>query len=244
MRLFAIADLHLPGGQDKPMDVFGSQWDGHFEKIAADWRERVSEEDLVLLPGDLSWALSFEDALPDLSAVFALPGKKALLRGNHDYWWPSVSRLRAAVPENVFVLQNDALDFPDFVVAGSRGWVIPRPGSKGGQDEKLYKRELVRLELSLKHARAVAPDKPLLAMLHYPPTQEEGRESGFTELLEAYGARACFYGHLHGASLKEAFNGEMGGVLYRNVSSDGLGFKLYEADLSTLLALPEAGAEA
>lgn len=241
MRLFAIADLHLPGGQDKPMAVFGDHWEGHFERISADWRARVAQEDVVLLPGDLSWAMSLEAAKEDLEAVFALPGQKVLLRGNHDYWWPSVSRLRALAPAGVWVVQNDALAFEGFVLAGSRGWQIPKAGKTCAQDEKIYKRELLRLELSLKDARKKAPDSPLICMLHYPPLLVDGQASGFTQLLEAYAARACVYGHLHGEALRGAFNGVHNGILYKNASCDGLGFRLLELD-ATLLH-PQSAAE-
>ncbi|MDR3086236.1 MAG: metallophosphoesterase [Christensenellaceae bacterium] len=228
MRLFAVGDLHLPGSQNKPMDVFGGHWEGHFGKIAEDWAQKVGEDDLVLLPGDLSWAMSFEDALPDLQAIFALPGQKVLLRGNHDYWWPAISRLRAVLPPNAYVLQNDAAPVGGYVVAGSRGWIIPREGRGDKQDEKIYQRELMRLELSLKDAQKKAAGRPIVGMLHYPPSLEGGEKTGFTELFSAYGVKAAVYGHLHAEGLAGAFNGPIGGVHYQNVSCDGLGFKLKE----------------
>ena len=157
MRLFAIGDLHLPGGDDKPMDVFDPGWNGHFFRISEDWRERVSPEDTVLIPGDISWALQLGNALPDLQAIGELPGRKILLKGNHDYWWTSLSRVRAALPEGMQVLQYDAIDLGDIVICGSRGWNQPTEDTPlEKEDEKIYLRELQRLELSLQAATGKA----------------------------------------------------------------------------------------
>ena len=123
MTLFAIGDLHLPGGEEKPMDIFGDHWENHFEHIAADWRARVKDGDVVLIPGDISWAMQLERAVPDLQKIGALPGRKVLIKGNHDYWWNSVSKLRRVLPEGMSALQHDALDMGDFVVCGTRGWI-------------------------------------------------------------------------------------------------------------------------
>ena len=125
MRLFAIADLHLPGGANKPMDVFGKHWEGHFEKICDSWRENVSGEDIVLLPGDLSWAMQLEEAMGDLARIGTLPGRKVLLRGNHDYWWGSIGKLRERLPGGMYAIQNDAVALDGLTVAGSRGWTHP-----------------------------------------------------------------------------------------------------------------------
>ncbi len=222
-RLFAIADLHLQGGGDKPMDVFGAHWTGHFAHICEDWRLRVRPCDLVLVPGDISWAMTLEEALPDIRDIGALPGRKLLLRGNHDYWWSSLSRLRAALPEGMHALQNDAFAFSGCVIAGARGWICE---SADEQDRKIYLREAQRLELSLKEARRIAPHGRLIAMMHYPPVNERGEDTLFTALLEAYGATDCVYGHLHGAALRGAFSGRRGPVRYRCVSCDCLGFAL------------------
>ena len=152
MKIFAIADLHLPGGDVKPMDVFGAHWENHFERISEDWRARVTEEDVVLLPGDTSWAMQLRDALPDLERIAALPGRKILLRGNHDYWWSSLARLRAALPEGFYALQNDALLLSGTLFAGTRGWLC---ACDDPQDRKIHEREVQRLALSLKGAQAV-----------------------------------------------------------------------------------------
>ena len=168
MKIFAVADLHLPGGTNKTMDVFGKQWEGHFDRIRASWTEQVGEDDTVLLPGDLSWAMQMKDALEDLAEVGRLPGRKILLRGNHDYWWGSVTRLREALPKNMFALQNDALRLGDTVFCGSRGWTHPAgDGREDAENRRIYERELIRLEMSLeageKTGRQDDRDDPLSA---------------------------------------------------------------------------------
>ena len=212
------------------MDIFGPHWERHFERVSEDWRARVRPEDIVLLPGDLSWAMYLEDAMDDLNAIAALPGRKILLRGNHDYWWSAIGRVRRALPEGMYALQNDALALDGLLFAGSRGWTLPGSTGATADDERLYERERMRLEMSLRAARALDPDAPIIAMMHYPPLTAE--QTGFSDLLERYGVSDCVYGHLHGAGLGGAFRGERNGVVYHQVSCDGLGF--------ALLALKEA----
>ena len=226
MAVFAISDLHLPGGDIKPMDVFGEHWSGHFEKISADWRGKVGAEDLVLLPGDLSWAMSLSDARADLEAIGALPGRKVILRGNHDYWWSGIGRVRDALPEGMFAVQNDSLALNGRVVCGTRGWTLPGPQTPP-EDVKIYRRELLRLELTLKDAQRHAGEGPILCMMHYPPLYDSLRDTEFVDLLEQYGVQDLVYGHLHGASLKGAFRGEYRGIRFHQVSCDGLDFKMY-----------------
>lgn len=224
MAVYAISDLHLPA-REKPMDIFGEHWANHFEKISEDWRARVSEGDIVLLPGDLTWAMHLEEALEDLQRIGALPGRKLILRGNHDYWWSAIGRVRRSLPEGMFAIQNDFLMLDGLVFAGSRGWIIPVGDSADAGDVKIFQRERVRLEMSLRSARSKAPDAPLIVMMHYPPLIDAAR--GFADLLEEYGVRDCVYGHLHGAGLHGAIRGERNGVRYHQVSCDGLGFRLY-----------------
>ena len=235
MRVFAIGDLHLPGSQGKPMDVFGAHWERHFEKICEDWRARVLPEDVVLLPGDLSWAMTLEEAAQDIAAICALPGQKLLLRGNHDYWWSSLTRVRALLPEGNYALQNDARVLQGIAFAGTRGWTIAAPASSA-QDLKIYRREVLRLELSLQDAARKGPGLPIVAMLHYPPFNERQEDSEFTQLLERYGVCHCVYGHLHAEGLRGAFSGERNGVVYHQVSCDGLGFRLREIAQGEALA--------
>ena len=229
MAVFAIGDLHLPGGDDKPMNVFGPQWEGHFERIRADWRARVGAEDVVLIPGDISWAMQVEQALPDLRAIAELPGRKVLLRGNHDYWWCGISRLRELLPEGMYAVQNDALLLGDVAVCGTRGWTLPAPGGSP-EDEKIYSRELQRMEMSLERAEKLRRGR-LIVMCHYPPLGGGGAETRLSRLLEKYRPDDVVYGHLHGASLRGAVTGCIHGIRYHCVSCDGLDFRVY--------ALPE-----
>ncbi|MBR0135736.1 MAG: metallophosphoesterase [Clostridia bacterium] len=225
MKIYAIADLHMDGGAGKPMDVFGANWAGHRGRIFGSWQKLVNEGDAVLIPGDISWAMHFCDALPDLNALSELPGVKVLLRGNHDYWWGSLSKMRAALPENVKLIQNDACDIGPAVIAGSRGWLLPTDPEFSTDDKKIYERELIRLELSLSAAKRAAGEKPIIAMLHFPPAMRDARPTGFTELLEKYGAARCLYGHLHGSLAWDVgFRGELNGIQYELCSADSLGF--------------------
>ncbi|MDR0840725.1 MAG: metallophosphoesterase [Christensenellaceae bacterium] len=222
MKLFALGDLHLSQGCAKPMDIFGANWDGHADRIAGAWERLVGPEDVVLIPGDISWAMHMQQAAYDLELIARLPGRKVLLRGNHDYWWDSLAKVRAALPAGMYALQNDSLSFGGIAIAGTRGWVCP--GSAlfdAARDQKLYQRELMRLELSLK---AMEQGQRRVCMLHYPPFNERRQQSGFTELLEAHGVERVIYGHLHGKSCKNAFEGERGGIVYTLCSADHLEF--------------------
>jgi len=220
--VYAISDLHLPA-REKPMSVFGAHWDNHFEKISADWRARVRPEDIVLLPGDLTWAMRLEDAAEDIRRVGDLPGRKIILRGNHDYWWNAIGRVRRALPPGMYALQNDAMILDGFLFAGSRGWTVPGQDTPQ-EDVKIYERERLRLTMSLEHARRLSNDLPLIAMMHYPPFTPSN--PGYSDILAEFGADVCVYGHLHGASLAFAFTGVKGGIAYHQVSCDGLDFKL------------------
>lgn len=227
MTIFAIGDLHLPA-EEKPMDMFGDHWIDHFERISEDWRARVGEDDLVLIPGDITWAMQLAAAGPDLASIGALPGRKILTRGNHDYWWGSIGRVREALPEGMYALQNDAMQMDGVLIAGTRGWTLATDPESDPADVKIFQRELLRLEMSLKAARKISEDLPLVVMMHFPPLYDQQRVTPFTELLEKYRADHVVYGHLHGAGLYSAFRGEAGGVRYHQVSCDGLGFKLYQ----------------
>lgn len=221
MRLFAIADPHLSRASPKPMDVFGGNWEGHPDAFFQGWRETVADEDLVLVPGDVSWAMRLDEALVDLMDIAALPGRKVLLRGNHDYWWPSISKLRRALPEGMYAIQNDALALDGVVVAGTRGWVCP--GSRGftPEDERVYLREVERLSLSLAAAGRLEGDYRVV-MLHFPPTNARLEPSGFTELIERYAPDALAFGHVHG---EEPALTRLPGTAVHFVAADALGFK-------------------
>lgn len=221
MQIYAIADLHLSLTSEKPMDVFGEAWRGHVEKLERNWRERVQEDDLVLIPGDISWAMQLSAALPDLLFIGNLPGKKILLKGNHDYWWSAIGRVRSALPVNMRALQNDSFVDNGVGICGSRGWLCPGNSNFTSDDEKIYHRELDRLSLSL---RSLPESETKIAMLHFPPFSDKERASGFTELLEAAGVNIVVYGHLHGEANRYAFEGEKNGILYHCVAADKLDF--------------------
>ncbi len=226
MRVFAIDDPHLSRYDPKPMTIFGDGWAEHPEAFFSGWRDTVAEGDLVLVPGDVSWAMTLEGALPDLHDIAALPGQKVLLRGNHDYWWPSLTKLRAALPEGMFAVQNDALRFGGVVgvvVAGTRGWVCPGAREFSAEDEKIYVRELGRLALSLAAAAKLRrPGDRLIVMLHYPPTNLRLEPSGFTDLIETSGADALVFGHLHGERRTVDKVGDVPAYL---VAADASGFR-------------------
>ena len=222
MKIFALGDLHLPGGADKPMDVFGPAWDEHPARIARAWEEQVGQEDLVLIPGDVSWAMKLSDAQADLDFLSPLPGKKLLLRGNHDYWWNSLAKVRGALPPGCFALQNDCFLFGEAAICGTRGWICPGSVAfREEQDRSIYERELIRLKLSLDAAPQGAN---LICMLHFPPFNEKRKASGFTDLMEQKGVKAVVYGHLHDRACQNAFEGERGGAQYYLCSADHLGF--------------------
>jgi predicted phosphohydrolase len=205
------------------MSVFGAHWENHFEKISADWRARVRPEDIVLLPGDFTWAMRLEDASEDIRRVGDLPGKKIILRGNHDYWWSAIGRVRRALPTGMYALQNDAMALDGFLFAGSRGWTVPGADTDA-EDVKIYERERLRLRMSLESARRLSKEMPLVVMMHYPPFTPSN--AGYADILLEFSADVCVYGHLHGVSLAYAFTGVRDGIEYHQVSCDGLDFKL------------------
>lgn len=228
MAVHAIGDLHLSLGAPKAMDVFGDHWANHFERIRSDWEARVGPDDLVLVPGDISWATRLEDARIDLDAIGELPGRKLLLRGNHDYWWSSPAKVRGVLPENTDLIQNNAVIVGDIVVCGARGWTFPMGRPMSDDDTKIYEREKIRLRLSLDEARRIAEGRPLVAMMHFPPLFENWRHTEFTEILEEYGVRDVVFGHLHGDVLQQIHLTDFGhnGIRYNLVSADYLDFRL------------------
>lgn len=225
MNIYGISDLHLSSVNPKPMDVFGDKWSGHWEKIKSDWRQKVRDEDIVLIPGDISWALTLSEALPDILDISSMPGKKILSRGNHDYWWSSYAKMRREFPEDIEIIQNSSIELENYLICGTRGWILPGDERFGHEDEKIYKRELERLRLSLTKASNDS-SKPILVMLHYPPFNERKEPSEFIDLMGKYNVKSCIYGHLHGESLKGVTEGNMYGINFYMVSCDYLDFKL------------------
>lgn len=225
MRLFAIGDLHLSGGNDKPMDVFGPQWDRHFYHISERWRAKISEDDLVLIPGDISWAMHLEEARGDLEEIAALPGRVILCKGNHDYWWNSISRVRSVLPPGMQALQYSAADAGPAVICGTRGWMFPTPEQPLDEaDRKIFSRETQRLRLALGQASSLAAGRPIIAMMHFPPLLAGEKNTEFTAILEEFRVHTAVYGHLHGQGIHSGFTGEHHGIRYRLVSCDSIGF--------------------
>ena len=223
MALFAIGDLHLSLGADKPMDVFGGAWDGYVDKLCAGL-SIIGPEDTTVLCGDLSWGMELEAALPDFRFISAIPGRKILLKGNHDYWWSTAKKFYAFCRqyelENMELLHNCCFFYGDLAICGTRGWFYEED-KDGEHDEKVFRRELGRLETSLKAAGEVEK----YCFLHYPPRYRGYECPELIALMERYGVRQCCYGHLHGGSHKLAVQGLHGGVDYRMVSADYLGFR-------------------
>ncbi len=201
MKVFAISDLHLSGMADKPMNVFGGGWEGHFEKIKQDWEEKVSEEDIVLLGGDTSWGMKLEEGIFDVRSLACLKGHKILIRGNHDYWWNGISRVRALRPDDSFVfLQNDCVKIGNLIVAGSRGWTCPGSNDFTEHDKALYLREAERFRLAFKQVEKVRCEgDELIALIHYPPFNIKREDTLFTQLFEENRVNKAVFGHLHGS---------------------------------------------
>lgn len=199
MKIFAISDLHLSINNPKPMDIFGPTWENYLDKIIADWKKKVSEEDIVLLAGDFSWAMKLEETVKDFALISTLPGKKIIIRGNHDYWWKSISAVRNILPHNFYAIQNDALKFGNFIVCGTRLWNLPDNGkTQSEEDKKIYNRELLRLEMTLQNAKLLQQNQEsIICMLHYPPYTFKEESNEVTALLEKYGVKKVVYGHIH-----------------------------------------------
>ena len=229
MKIFAISDLHISTNTNKPMDVFGGNWVGYMEKIFADWQEKVTDDDLVLIGGDISWAMNIEDAQKDIETLSKLKGKKILIKGNHDYWWSGIGRVRDMLPENFYALQNDSISFDGVVICGSRCWSVPGSPDFNEQDKKLYLRETERLKLSLSSAvKTKKEGDKLIALIHYPPFNVHREDTLFTEIFEKNGVDAVVYGHLHGKSVRSDKLVIKNGVKYYLTSCDQVDNKLTE----------------
>ncbi len=200
MKIWAISDLHLSTSCDKPMDVFGGAWEGYTEKIAENWKRLVAKDDYVLLGGDISWAMQLEEAVSDLNWIDILPGKKIMIKGNHEYWWKSISKVRNILPKSIQAIQNDSIRIGNILICGTRGWTVPEHGKTlDKDDEKLYKREVERLKLTLNDMQKTRqPEDYVIAMIHYPPYNMMKEDSEFTKLFEEYHVDKVIFGHLHG----------------------------------------------
>lgn len=205
MKVFALSDLHLSITVEKPMDIFGGNWENYMEKIKANWQKMITDEDLVLIAGDLSWAMRIEEFEQDLDFFKTLPGKKIFIKGNHDYWWKSISAVRKILPPDMFALQYDAIRFNGIVICGTRGWDLPNSESSE-HDLKIYNNEVLRLEMALKDAKSKLKDgDKLILMLHYPPFSKNYKNNELMKLINSYNVDIVVYGHIHNQFVNHIF---------------------------------------
>ncbi len=223
MSVYAVGDLHLSGSQNKTMDMFGENWVGHWNKIQESWLSVVEEGDTVLIPGDISWAMYLEEVIPDLNEIGLLPGKKILLKGNHDYWWQSLNKINAVLPSSIKLLQNNCIDIGDEIICGTRGWSVPGSSEFLEQDRKIYLREVERLRLSIS---SVKEDKEIIVIMHYPPYNDKCEFNEFINVLMEYDIKRVLFGHIHGTGLWNLKEGNIFGIDFSCVSCDYLNFKL------------------
>ena len=227
MRVFAISDLHLALAKNKPMDIFDAVWENYMEHIQENWIKIIRPDDLVLIPGDLSWATYIEDSGPDFIYIESLPGKKIISKGNHDYWWTTHSKLNkfkeSLSLNSITFLHNNAFFNKDLAIVGTRGWKTPEEDGFTADDEKIYNRELERLKISLEFTDGF--NGTIIAMLHYPPFSANGKPTGFVDVMKGFGVNICVYGHLHGKSCNFATEGLIDGIRYHLVSADYLKFE-------------------
>lgn len=233
MSIYVIGDLHLPFGEDKPMDIFGEKWQGYTEKLREDWKYKVKPEDTVILAGDFSWATYLKNTYKDFEYINNLPGRKILLKGNHDYWWTTIKSMKQYLEENKFqnieFLHNNSFCIENKIIVGTRGWALLDTENSS----KMIKRESLRLELSIKDAiQKYGEDKERICIMHYPPLtktkmkNEYTYDSEFLDVMKKYNIKKCYYGHLHGNSHKDAVEGRIEGIEFYLISGDYLEFNL------------------
>jgi len=232
LRIFAIGDLHLSfknavdvenwGNNEeyKPMSELDRFWQSHARKIYDNWLRTISEDDIVLVPGDISWAMRLEEACTDLGFLGMLPGSIVCVQGNHDYWWQGISKVRAIVPPNMKMIQNDHVKLNGINICGTRGWLCPDGSFYREEDDKIYRRELIRMENSLQSAG----DGRIIAMMHYMPTNEKHDYSGFIDLFKKYGVEKVVYGHLHARACRYGLPEKAWGINFYLSSADYLNF--------------------
>lgn len=225
MAIYALADLHLSFGADKPMDIFGEKWENYTQKIKDNWQSIVSKDDLVIIPGDVSWATYLSEAYEDFKFINDLPGKKVIIKGNHDYWWTTLKKMEEFLEGNGFdtikILNNTAIAFENAAICGTRGWSVQENNDEA--DEKIIGREKQRLILTLEEGIKLKKER-LIVGIHYPPFDRHGEENGFLEIMRNYNVDLCVYGHLHSYAHKNAVEGDFGGINLKFVAGDFVDF--------------------
>jgi predicted phosphohydrolase len=230
MAIYAISDLHLSFGCDKPMDIFGGNWENHSLKLSEKWN--AGPDDAILIPGDISWGMSLSSAEPDLAFIHALPGRKIVSKGNHDYWWSTRGKFEAFTAAKGFtsirMLHNNAYREGVFSICGTRGWIPKDDPDFSDEDRKIYDREMARLRLSLDEG--VKMGGIPIAMLHYPPFDSSHRPNDFADILKEYGVKTCIYGHIHGRANPSFRDETLDGIRFMLVSADFLDFEPVRID--------------
>lgn len=201
MKIYAISDLHLTNTENKPMDIFGASWLGHWDKIKLDWASKVGDDDIVLICGDISWAMTINNAIVDLEEIDKLSGKKIIIRGNHDYWWSSYKKLSELPLKTITFIQNNAIKINNYIFCGTRGWTVPENEKQTTEDKRIFDREIIRLKMTLDDAKKLQTNnETIVVLLHYPPFNSRLENSALTDLIALYDIEKVIYGHLHGGS--------------------------------------------
>lgn len=226
MAIYALSDLHLSlGVKDKPMNVFGDKWNDYEAKIKKNWNQKINEEDIVIIAGDISWAMYLEDSLEDFEYISSLNGQKIILKGNHDYWWTTVTNMRNFLEENKFknidFIYNNSYLVENKILTGTRGWNLLDTENSS----KMIKRESIRLQLAIEDGiKKYGDDKEIIVFMHYPPISNTNKKSDFLKILKQYDIKRCYYGHLHGKSHQDAVEGIVDGIEFKLISADYLNF--------------------
>lgn len=225
MAIYALADLHLSFGTDKPMEVFGDAWGDYTKKIKTNWQSIITNDDLVIIPGDVSWATYIEDAYADFKFINDLPGQKVIIKGNHDYWWTTLNKMREFLEGNGFdtikILNNNAIAFENTAICGTRGWWYKE--GQGEDDDKILDRERKRLILALEAATKLKKER-IVVGLHYPPIDKDNPNRDFFDIMKQYGVDTCVYGHLHSYAHLNAVEGNIEGINLKLTAADYLRF--------------------
>ncbi len=230
MAIYTIGDLHLSFANPKPMNIFGNNWDNHEEKVKKDWLSKVKPEDTVIHTGDFSWATYLEETIKDFEYLNSLPGRKIMLKGNHEYWWTTVTKMKKFLNEhnfqNIDFLQNNSIEIEDKIICGTRGWSLINENTE--TDRKIINREALRLELSIKDG--INKGKEIIVFMHYPPAVKQNINTEFMKILQKYNVKRCYYAHLHGKAIEDAVEGNVQGIELKLVSADSLDFKLLKIE--------------